>query len=109
MKFQNPINTSEVEKANKALADAYTALVKAQNDYSTVKALNGQHGYSVTVNGVQVDVARMDERTYTAAVVRGREMIHLGALKALQSIIDVRRQRVADLEGALAKVAGGVE
>lgn len=38
---------------------------------------------SVTVNGVTVAVSTCDNRTYQGTLIRGREMIHLGALKAL--------------------------
>ena len=101
------IDTAAVDKASKALAEAYTALAKAESDYATVKCLNGQNGYSVTVNGVRVDVAVMDGRTYMGTMIRGREMIHLGALKALQSIIRSCKERVIEREKTLASIAGG--
>ncbi|MNM06961.1 hypothetical protein D3C81_169920 [compost metagenome] len=99
------INTQAVAKAATALEAAYAELQKARNDYATVKALNGQVGYKVTVNGISVDVAVMDQRTYMAAMIRGREMIHLGALKALQARITQYETYVAQCESHLLVVA----
>ncbi|WP_313250092.1 hypothetical protein [Stenotrophomonas acidaminiphila] len=95
------IDTKAVAKAVAALDAAYADLKKARKDYETVKGLNGQSGYCVTVNGVRVDVAVMDSRTYQAGLIRGREMIHLGALKALQGAIRYYEQRVAECEAEL--------
>ncbi len=103
----NSIDTAAVDAANKALKEAYAALDTAESNYKTVKSLNGQSGYSIAVNGVPVDVAVTDCRTWSAVLIHGREMIHLGALKALQSIIDARRQNVAALEAELKRIAGG--
>lgn len=77
----------QIVKACEDLDKAIAYQAKAESDYATVKALNGQNGYSVSVNGVRVDVAVMNQQTYMAQMIRGREMIHLGALKALSAII----------------------
>ncbi len=98
-----------IEKLNKAIA----AQAKAEKEYSLVKSLNGQDGYSVSVNGVRVDVAVMNQHTYMAAMVRGREMIHLGALKALSAMardaalaVAAHRREVAALSARMAETAG---
>lgn len=85
----------QIVTACENLDKAIAAQSKAEKDYATVKALNGQIGYSVHVNGVKVDVAVMDQNTYNAVMIRGREMIHLGALKALSAIITEAKVSVA--------------
>lgn len=99
----------QIAKACEDLDKAIAYQAKAENDYATVKALNGQNGYSVSVNGVRVDVAVMDQGTYMAAMIRGREMIHLGVLKALSAIItdaalnvSAHRRHVAQLAARIA-------
>lgn len=92
-----------IESAEKAVATAVS-------QYATVKQLNGQSGYSVVINGVRVDVADQDPKTYQAKMIRGREMIHLGALKSLDALIDQARARLKGAQVALAALtsAGGV-
>lgn len=85
----------KIVKACEDLDKAIAYQAKAESDYTTVKALQGQHGYSVSVNGVRVDVAVMNQQTYMAQMIRGREMIHLGALKALQAIIEDAKRNVS--------------
>lgn len=94
------IDTTKVKAASDALWKAYEARDKAIADLNKVRGLGGQTGYAVTVNGVRVDVAEMD-RYYNGALIRGREMIHLGALKALQANVDFRKQDVAAREAEL--------
>lgn len=95
----------EIVKATEGLNKAIAYQEKLEDDYATVKALNGQRGYSVSVNGVNVDVARMDQQTYMAAMIRGREMIHLGALKALSAMIGDAKESVAGHKKYLAWLA----
>lgn len=111
----------KIVKACEDLDKAIAYQAKAESDYATVKALNGQYGYAVSVNGdgyavsvngVRVDVAVMDQRTYMAAMIRGREMIHLGALKSLSAIITdaalnvaAHRRNVAGLAARMAESA----
>lgn len=95
------VNTQAVTKAAAALEAAYADLQKARNDYAKVKAHNGQVGYKVTVNGISVDVSVMDQRTCMPAMIRGREMIHLGALKALSARITQYETYVAQCEAHL--------
>lgn len=77
----------------------------------TVRGHAGQHGYSVTVNGVRVDVSECDSRTYQGTLIRGREMIHLGALKALAaevdhaaSVVKAWKRRLSELTEAAANI-----
>lgn len=85
----------KIVKACEDLDKAIAYQAKSESDYNTVKALQGQHGYSVSVNGVRVDVAVMNQQTYMAEMIRGREMLHLGALKALSAIINDAKLSVA--------------
>lgn len=94
----------EVTIAAEALSAAQDGLKKAESDYAKVKGLGGQQGYSVHVNGVAISVAVMDG-SYQGALVRGREMIHLGALKALQGVIDSWKCEVASRRATLRQIA----
>jgi hypothetical protein len=80
--------TDAVVQAAQSLEKAEAAHKLALERLATVHGHAGQHGYSVTVNGVKVDVSICDSRTYQGTLIRGREMIHLGALKALGSEVD---------------------
>lgn len=93
------------ERLNKVKA-AEDALAKAQTDLNTVRSLNGQNGCSVTVNGVSIAVAANGGAYtgYAAKLVRGRDMIHLGAIKALQALVDDCRNRLAEQQQELADV-----
>ncbi len=76
--------TDAVKAAAEALDKAEAAAMLADSRYLKIKGHCGQHGYSVTVNGVTVAVSTCDRNTgYQGTLIRGREMIHLGALKAL--------------------------
>lgn len=88
-----------------ALKTAEKFLEGAISNYDRVKGLCGQRGYNLTIDGVQIAVAVMDERTYQAKLVRGREMIHLGALKALDSAVDEWRDIVKQRRLDLAETA----
>lgn len=97
--------TKRVVEQAEALSSAEKCLAVAIGNYGRVKGLCGQRGYSLTIDGVQIAVAVMDERTYQAKLVRGREMIHLGALKALDSVVDDWRENVKQRRLDLAETA----
>jgi hypothetical protein len=78
----------DLEQRAKRLQKLEDTAALARHHLQTVRALNGQQGYNVSVNGVQITVADMDPRTYQAKLLRGRDMLHLGALKVLQSLVD---------------------
>lgn len=83
-----------VRMAADSLERAEAAYAIAKDRLARVRDHNGQGGYSVTVNGVTVAVSQCDSRTYQGTLIRGREMIHLGALKALGSELDACLDRV---------------
>lgn len=91
----------QIVKQAEALRSAEASLKTSLDRYAKVKGLGGQQGYSVTIDGVTVQVAEMD-RYYAPKLIRGREMIHLGALKALDAEIDRRRDNIKACRLALA-------
>lgn len=89
--------TEEVSAAVKKLEDAEKSHALAKQRLETVRGHAGQNGYSVSVNGVTVAVSACDSRNnYQGTLIRGREMIHLGALKALGAEVQVAADRVKD-------------
>ncbi|CAE6906123.1 conserved protein of unknown function [Pseudomonas marincola] len=96
--------TESIKKAADALDLAEQAFALATNRLATVRCHNGQSGYSVTVNGVTVAVSQCDSRTYQGTLIRGREMIHLGALKALGAEVQTAADRVRDCRAYLASI-----
>ena len=103
------MDTNKIKTLVGQLEAARTAHAKAVANYNTVKALNGQRGYDITVNGVVINVAAMNGNTYMAELVRGREMMHLGALKALSAQAKDAQALCAELESALAGYVRGDE
>lgn len=97
------MNVAEIAAQAAVVAKAEEAVRTAIHQLDTVRRLNGQHGYSITVNGIKVDVAVMD-RSYQGALIRGREMIHLGALKALDGMVDLAKARLAAEREKFAKL-----
>lgn len=93
--------TEAVTLAIKHLETAEQGWQKAKDRLATVRGHNGQSGYSVSVNGVTVAVSTYDSRTYQGTLIRGREMIHLGALKALGAELQTAEDRVRDCRAAL--------
>jgi hypothetical protein len=93
--------TEAVTLAVKNLEKAEQAWQKSKDRLATVRGHNGQSGYSVSVNGVTVAVSACDSRTYQGTLIRGREMIHLGALKALGAELQTAEERVRDCRNAL--------
>ena len=99
--------TDEVKKAADGLEQAENFLSSARGRLNTVRGHNGQSGYSVSVNGVTVAVSRMDSRTYQGTLIRGREMIHLGALKALGAEVQEAEESVMKWRDHLKAVTMG--
>ena len=88
-------------------------LIAVKEKYERVKALGGQHGYSIAIDGLTIQVAGMDHETYGTKLLRGKDMIHLGALKVLDAEIDRRRgmlkakcDELAGLAAQMAEAAG---
>lgn len=98
----------EIQKAVADLDQARQLHEHAVSDLSSIRGLRGQDGYAVTVGVIRVDVAVNAGRDggYQAKLVRGREMIHLGALKALQALIDDRADIVRAKEKFLKGLVG---
>lgn len=93
----------EIQKAAEVLELARAAHESAITNLENIRRLRGQDGYAVTVGGIRVDVAVNAGREggWAAKLIRGREMIHLGALKALQALIDERADIVRSNEASL--------
>jgi len=91
----------------KLVSELRVRLAKARSDYAHVRALCGQTGYDITISGVRIAVACMDSRTYMAKMIRGREMLHLGALKTLDAVIDSAAENLRTEELKLAELAAG--
>ncbi len=91
----------KIVKEAEALRVAEGNLKNAVDRYNKIKGLGGQQGYGITIDGVHVSVAEMD-RYYSPKLIRGREMIHLGALKALDAEIDRCHERIKSCRLALA-------
>jgi hypothetical protein len=102
-----PADLTALADQTKHVAEIRGRLAKIKSELASVRDLFGQHGYSVTVAGVRVEVADMDSRTYMAKLIRGREMIHLGAIKALDAMVDAHTSYLASAEAKLAKIATG--
>lgn len=96
-----------IQRLATALVAAKAAHDRAVAELQLVRQTNGQHGYSVTVNGVSVAVAENGGREsgWASKLIRGREMIHLGAIKALQAVVDNHAHKVKQIEELLKKCA----
>lgn len=101
------MNMDQVKALTKAIEDALVWHSDAVKEYDKVRALCGQDGYTVTIGGVKVQVAAMDRQTWSAKLVRGAEMIHLGALKVLQARVDHFRTMVRERQDALVDYING--
>ena len=99
--------TDEVKKAADGLEQAEIFLSSARGRLNTVRGHKGQEGYSVSVNGVTVAVSKMDGRSYQGTLIRGREMIHLGALKALGAEVQEAEESVMKWRDHLKAVTMG--
>lgn len=96
--------TEAITAAVKALENAEKSHQIAAERLATVRGHAGQSGYSVSVNGVTVAVSTCDSRSYQGTLIRGREMIHLGALKALGAELQTATDRVRDCRAYLASI-----
>ena len=96
------IDVTMIRKATDSLEAAQKAKKQADANVEAVRGLVGQTGYDITIGGVRLAVAEMD-RHYNPKLIRGREMIHLGALKALQGVADHWRDEVVRREAALSE------
>ncbi|MNJ18703.1 hypothetical protein D3C77_130100 [compost metagenome] len=96
--------TEAIMKSAQELEKAEAAHKAAVDRLAAVRNHCGQSGYSVTVNGVTVAVSTCDSRTYQGTLIRGREMIHLGALKALGAELDAAEKRVLEWRAYLASI-----
>lgn len=99
--------TNSVRKATDALEKAEQQLLTAKERLAAVRTHNGQGGYSVTVNGVVIAVSVCDRHTYQGTLLRGREMIHLGALKALGAEVSAAESNLKHCAAALLAAAAG--
>lgn len=82
------MDTDKVRELALAVDNAKKKLDEAKYKLNVVHCHNGQQGYTVSVNGINVAVSVMDSRTYMGSLIRGREMIHLGAIKAVSALVD---------------------
>jgi len=97
--------TEAVTEAVKALELAEKTYQVATERLATVRGHAGQNGYSITVNGVTVAVSACDSRNnYQGTLIRGREMIHLGALKALGAELQAAADRVKTSRAYLSSI-----
>lgn len=98
------VYTFAISQAISALDKAENAAQLAVDRYNKVRVHCGQSGYNITINGVTVAVSTCDNRTYQGKLIRGREMIHLGALKALEHEKDQAFEYVKECREHLLKV-----
>lgn len=89
------------------LATAQVGLAKAESAKLVVdNAGSTQSPITVNVGGHHIDVTGMD-RCYMQSVIRGREMIYLGAKKLVSASVDEWRLRVKAIEDAIRVEANG--
>lgn len=98
------VYTFAISQAISALDKAENAAQLAVDRYNQIRSFRGQEGYSITIGGISVSVAVTDSRTYQGKLIRGREMIHLGALKALEHEKDQAFEYVKECREHLLKV-----
>lgn len=86
----------KIQKAKDSLDAAHAALWLAESQLSNTRALFGQDGYSVSIGNTRIVVAENGGREsgYAARLIRGREIIHLGCMKALDAIVDQHKESV---------------
>lgn len=95
--------TDSIKQAAEGLDQAEKRLEVAKAQLDKVRGHCGQNGYSVVVNGVTVAVSVCDSKSYQGTLIRGREMIHLGALKALGAVVHMEEENVKKCKDHLAK------
>jgi len=95
----------EVKKAAELLEKAQAALEQAKKDRAAVNcSARSQDRISVNVNGVYIEITELD-RGYCAQVIRGREMIALGAAKLLNEHVARHESNVAKKKAELQECA----
>lgn len=95
------MDSQKIKELNFHLAKAQENFQIAKGNYLSIKGFLGQHGYSISVANISIPIAKMDRSDYSAKLIRGREMMHLGALKALESIMDYAEEQVKIAEQKL--------
>lgn len=95
----------EIKRASELLEKAIAALEQAKKDRAAVScSVRHQDRIAVNVNGVYIDVTELD-RSYCAQVIRGREMIALGAAKLLNEHVAQHEANVAKKKAELRECA----
>lgn len=91
------MNAQELMKCVNEIARAESRLAKAVAEYDAVKSLgySTQTCYAIHVNGVRIQISELDQRDFSKKLIRGREMLHLGALKVMDAEIDAARVELA--------------
>lgn len=95
--------TDSIKQAAEGLDQAEKRLEAARAQLAQVRGHCGQRGYSVVINGVTVAVSACDSKSYQGTLIRGREMIHLGALKAMGAVVRKEEENVKAWMEHLAK------
>lgn len=92
-----------LDAAEKSLADAIA--------FRRALDCNGhQETISVSVGGRRIELSTLGRETgYASTLIRGREMIHLGAIKIANANVDSCRRAVAIANQALSAEAGAGE
>lgn len=95
------MNIDAIKKATDALQNATALLEQAKRNRASVNcSVRSQDRIAVNVNGVYIEVTELD-RGYCAQVIRGREMIALGAAKLLNEHVAQHEANVAAKKAAL--------
>lgn len=104
------MNSKLLKELSEKLSNAQAGLSKAEGAKRTIdKAGATQSSITVNVGGYHIDVTSMD-RCYMQSVIRGREMIYLGAKKMVNASIDEWKLKVKSIEDAIsAEVNGGAK
>lgn len=89
------MNIHEVKKATEALERANAALELARKNRASVScSVQHQDRISVGINGAYIDLTEFDS-SYCSRVIRGREMIALGAVKLMNEHVAQHEANVA--------------
>lgn len=104
------MNSKLLKELSEKLAHAQAGLDKAEEARRIIdKAGSTQSSITVNVGGYHIDVTGMD-RCYMQSVIRGREMIYLGAKKLANASVDEWQLKVKSIEAAIsAEVNGGAK
>lgn len=89
------MNIHEIKKATEALERANAALDQARKNRASVSCtVRHQDRISVSINGAHIDLTEFD-LSYCSQVIRGREMIALGAVKLMNEHVAQHEANVA--------------